>query len=507
MKKWLLLLLGLLLIALLTYFCFTSKQESIRQDLIANTKSALGTQGSAIEVGIKGKEFKTTRIITLKGVVPSKEEKAKAEELAKAVAGVAGVENLLVVQKPKVVAKPKVEAPKPKVVAKPIPSPYTISATKAKDGTIVLNGYVPNEEAHQKIVADTKALFGDDKVTDNLKVSKGAPTAWLETSELALNKLKDVDYGEFNISDSDFTFKGYIGSDKAKKELLSEFDSKLSSAYKGSYNIDAPAPIPSPYTISATKAKDGSIVLNGYVPNEEVHQKIVADAKALFGDDRVTDNLKVSKGAPTAWLETSELGLNKLKDVDYGEFNISDSDFTFKGYIGSDEAKKELLSELNSSLDSNYKGSYLIDAPEVKIEEPTVEENTTATVESQITNCKSQIDNLLSKEKIHFEYNKATIKQDSYDLLANLVDIINKCPDATVTIEGHTDSDGSAKYNKQLSQKRADAVKAYLENKGVAKERLKAVGYGESKPIASNATKEGKSKNRRIEFKFEGVKQ
>ena len=384
MKKWLLLLLGLLLIALLTYFCFTSKQESIRQDLITNTKSALGTQGGAIEVGIKGKEFKTTRIITLKGIVPSKEEKAKAEELAKAVAGVAGVENLLIVQKPKVVAKPKVEAPKPKVVAKPIPSPYTISATKAKDGTIVLNGYVPNEEAHQKIVAD---------------------------------------------------------------------------------------------------------------------------AKALFGDDRVTDNLKVSKGAPTAWLETSELALNKLKDVDYGEFNISDSDFTFKGYIGSDEAKKELLSELDSSLDSNYKGSYLIDAPEAKIEESAVEENTTATVESQITNCKSQIDNLLSKEKIHFEYNKATIKQDSYDLLANLVDIINKCPDATVTIEGHTDSDGSAKYNKQLSQKRADAVKAYLENKGVAKERLKAVGYGESKPIASNATKEGKSKNRRIEFKFEGVKQ
>jgi len=382
MKKWLLLLLGLLLIVLLTYFCFTSKQEDIRQDLIANTKSALGEQRSAIDVGIKGDEYKTTRIVTLKGVVPSEEEKAKAEELAKAVAGVAGVENQLIVQKPKVVAKPKVEAPKPKVVATPIPSPYTIAATKAKDGSIVLSGYVPNAEVHQKIVADAKALFGDDKVTDNLKESKGAPTAWLETSELGLQKLKDVDYGEFAISDNDFSFKGYIGSDEAKKGLLSEFDSKLNSAYKGSYEIDAPRP---------------------------------------------------------------------------------------------------------------------------KVEE-SVEENKTVTIEEQIASCKNQIDELLSNEKIHFDYNKATIKQDSYKLLVNLVDIINKCPDTIVTIEGHTDSDGSAKYNKLLSQKRANAIKAYLENRGVAKERLRAVGYGESKPVASNATREGKQKNRRIEFKFQGVK-
>ncbi len=382
MKKWLLLLLGLLLIVLLTYFCFTSKQEDIRQDLIANTKSALGEQRSAIDVGIKGDEYKTTRIVTLKGVVPSEEEKAKAEELAKAVAGVAGVENQLIVQKPKVVAKPKVEAPKPKVVAAPVPSPYTIAATKAKDGAIVLSGFVPNAEVHQKIVADAKALFGDDKVADNLKESKGAPTAWLETSELGLQKLKDVDYGEFAISDNDFTFKGYIGSDEAKKGLLSEFDSKLNSAYKGSYEIDAPRP---------------------------------------------------------------------------------------------------------------------------KVEE-SVEENKTVTIEEQIASCKNQIDELLSNEKIHFDYNKATIKQDSYKLLVNLVDIINKCPDTIVTIEGHTDSDGSAKYNKLLSQKRANAIKAYLENRGVAKERLRAVGYGESKPVASNATREGKQKNRRIEFKFQGVK-
>ena len=112
---------------------------------------------------------------------------------------------------------------------------------------------------------------------------------------------------------------------------------------------------------------------------------------------------------------------------------------------------------------------------------------------------------MLSNEKIHFELDKATIKQNSYTLLVSLVEVINKCPDTIVTIEGYTDSDGSTKYNKQLSQKRADVVKAYLENRGVAKERLIAIGYGESKPIADNATEDGRQKNRRIEFKFKGV--
>ena len=501
MKKWLLLLLGLLLIALLTYFCFTSKQEGIRQDLIANTKSALGKQGHAIDVGVKGTEFKETRIVTLKGVVPSKEEKAKAEELAKAAEGVAGVDNQLVI------AKPKVAAPKAEVVV--VPSPYILSASKAKDGVIILNGYVPNAQVHEKLVSDAKALFGDSKVTDNLKVSKGAPAAWLETSELGLNKFKDVDYGEFALSDSDFTFKGYIGSDKAKKALLSEFNSKLNSAYKGSYEIEAPEAILSPYILSATKTKDGVIVLSGYVSNAQNHQLLVSDAKALFGSSKVTDNLKEANGAPVAWIETSTLALEKLQNVDYGEFALRDKDLSFKGYIGSEDAKKALVDELNSKLNSEYKGSYEIDAPKaVEVAEnnsSTKVENSKAKVEEEVVNCKNQIDNLLRDKKIHFEYNKAAIKQDSYKLLVSLVDVINKCPDSKVVIEGHTDSDGSAKYNKRLSQKRANAVKSYLENRGVAKERLKAIGYGESKPVASNATKAGREKNRRIEFKFKGV--
>ena len=69
-----------------------------------------------------------------------------------------------------------------------------------------------------------------------------------------------------------------------------------------------------------------------------------------------------------------------------------------------------------------------------------------------------------------------------------------------VRIEGHTDSDGRASYNKKLSDRRAKSVRRYLVAAGVKSARLVAVGYGEEKPIDSNKTDEGKSNNRRVEF-------
>ena len=72
-------------------------------------------------------------------------------------------------------------------------------------------------------------------------------------------------------------------------------------------------------------------------------------------------------------------------------------------------------------------------------------------------------------------------------------------PDLNVVIEGHTDSVGTAAYNKKLSQRRAEAVKEYMVGNGIDANRLKAQSFGEDKPIASNKTKEGRQQNRRVE--------
>ncbi len=104
-------------------------------------------------------------------------------------------------------------------------------------------------------------------------------------------------------------------------------------------------------------------------------------------------------------------------------------------------------------------------------------------------------------EKVMFEYDKATISSQSHELLNDVATVMKENANVKkVRIEGHTDGDGSAKYNKTLSQGRADAVKDFIVAAGVEAERLESVGYGEDKPIADNKTEEGKEANRRVEF-------
>lgn len=106
---------------------------------------------------------------------------------------------------------------------------------------------------------------------------------------------------------------------------------------------------------------------------------------------------------------------------------------------------------------------------------------------------------------IYFDFDKATFKQDSYNELNKLERMMAQNPAMQVEIGGHTDVVGPKNYNKFLSQKRAEAVKDFLTKKGIDTRRIKAVGYGSSKPLASNDDeKEGRELNRRVEFKVTG---
>jgi outer membrane protein OmpA-like peptidoglycan-associated protein len=103
--------------------------------------------------------------------------------------------------------------------------------------------------------------------------------------------------------------------------------------------------------------------------------------------------------------------------------------------------------------------------------------------------------------EVLFDFNKAVIKTQFYPFLNDTKTIFDKYPTMKVQIDGHTDSKGTDAYNQKLSEKRAKAVMDYLVKKvGIAADRLKAVGYGESKPAYSNDTEEGRAKNRRVEF-------
>lgn len=104
------------------------------------------------------------------------------------------------------------------------------------------------------------------------------------------------------------------------------------------------------------------------------------------------------------------------------------------------------------------------------------------------------------KADMLFDFDSSTLKAGAYDEISRVAQVLVQYPQTNITIAGHTDSKGTEAYNQQLSERRAQVVKNALAGQGVNPGRLSAVGYGESRPIASNDTESGRQLNRRVEI-------
>lgn len=101
---------------------------------------------------------------------------------------------------------------------------------------------------------------------------------------------------------------------------------------------------------------------------------------------------------------------------------------------------------------------------------------------------------------ITFDVGRAEIKDEFYPVLDSVAIVIDKYSRTTVEVEGHTDNSGAAELNQILSEQRAQSVASYLRKRGVGKQRFVVSGYGESRPVASNNTAQGRAENRRVEI-------
>jgi len=114
---------------------------------------------------------------------------------------------------------------------------------------------------------------------------------------------------------------------------------------------------------------------------------------------------------------------------------------------------------------------------------------------------------LTFKSDFTFAVNSSTLRSGLYNELDRVAQILTAYPQTTILVAGHTDSTGSEEYNMTLSQKRADSVKNALVQRGVAAQRINAVGYGESQPVGDNETEFGRQQNRRVEVRINPMTQ
>ncbi len=251
----------------------------------------------------------------------------------------------------------------------------------------------------------------------------------------------------------------------------------------------APPPAAAP-PFELTLAHDGqSLTLSGNVPDAATRNAIIERARAIFGEDNVRADIGLAGGPPGKIAEiVNQRLLPGLAQLETGRAIIGDSRLTLTGVADSEPKRLALMESLSANLPSPWLPVFSIQAR-------------ASDADDNARDCERRFSESLKAQRIHFATNQAEIRPDSYPLLDQLAKAAATCPESRIEIAGHTDSAGAAEYNRKLSQRRARAVADYLFRKGIPRERLVARGYGESRPIASNATPEGMRKNRRIEMR------
>ena len=242
-------------------------------------------------------------------------------------------------------------------------------------------------------------------------------------------------------------------------------------------------PLPDPY-ITEFELSSGQLLLKGHA-DQALQDSLLGQAESLVGTGRVTDQLTWIEGAPEGWDAAVVAVIEGLGMLDQGDAKIVNQEITITGET-SDPTAKEQIERL---LASNAPGFTYQVQLDVKPE-----------LSQAAINCQQQFSQLLAEAKIKFDTGKATIKQESYDLLNRLAEVANQCPNTRLEIAGHTDASGHPAFNRYLSQSRAEAVRQYLIQQGVDSGRLVAKGYGSERPVADNATAAGRATNRRVEI-------
>lgn len=154
---------------------------------------------------------------------------------------------------------------------------------------------------------------------------------------------------------------------------------------------------------------------------------------------------------------------------------------------------KGIAYSFNANLEGFYPNSELIEIENL-------EESKVINIDLYLNPIK--IGSKVKLNNLFFDFNKATIKEDSYLELNKLKKLLSDNPKLKIKIGGHTDSKGDDAYNQRLSENRAKAVQEYLVKNGISESRISFQGYGESLPIAENDTEENMAKNRRVEFEI-----
>ncbi len=361
---------------------------------------------------------------------------------------------------------------------------------KRFDNVVTITGFAPSTAERDQIGQAAEA-FGIN-VVNRVEVAAGAPegVAWGDAASAVIGGLKDASNGTAMLTAAGASVDADLAPETVGVEEATQAFSSAMVAGVNASSIEYRLPQVSPFVWKAQNTDNPSV--SGYVPSKSLEQKILDEAGEIFDGAQIDNQLILASGAPRGFEAAASVGLGQISRLEGGTAEISDTTLTVTGVALTQAAKADIERKIQNGVPPGFSGR-----PDISVKPAPLETGGLGALTPQ--QCQLELNGVLTGG-INFETNKADISETSLAVLDRLAYTAQQCPEAAIEIGGHTDADGSDEYNQSLSERRANAVANYIIVSGVSSSRLTAIGYGESKPIASNDTDEGKAQNRRIEF-------
>lgn len=381
---------------------------------------------------------------------------------------------------------------------RPVITPFTLRFTIDADGARFETCAADTLAARDRIIQAAAAAGAQGVLTCTIGLGVPSPQ-WGDAVVTAIGALAQLGQGTVAFSDADVTF---IAAEGTGQDDFDRVIGELSAALPDVFSLDGVLPTPQvdsasastgPARLIATLSEDGRLRLRGRLPEGPVGRSVEAYARALFGAARTDIATRAVADLPQGWSIRAMAGLQALSQVGEGTMTLEPETLRLEGRTGdaavASEITRFLAGELGQAAAFDVAVRY-DEALDPVAALPTPEQ------------CVERIQEIQAEGKITFDPGSVEINESAGEVLDRIAEVLPDCQHVRMEISGHTDSQGREEMNLNLSQSRADAVLNGLLAREVLVSNLVAQGYGESQPLASNETEEGREQNRRIEFRL-----
>ncbi len=377
---------------------------------------------------------------------------------------------------------------------RPVITPFTLRFVKDEDSARFEACSADTETAQDRILKAGIAAGAADSASCTIGLGVPSPN-WSKAVVQAIQALNQLGQGSIAFADADVTLIAAPGTDSnAFDRVVGELENALPEVFALTAKLPkVEDPNAGPPEFTATLSPEGQVQLRGRLSNEGLRDLADSYAKSHFGSDKVYTAARLDDDLPDDWPTRVLTALEAMATLANGSVRVTPDQLRVVGNTGNKDADTKVASLLADKLGEG--ADYSIDITyQEKLDPiaglPTPEE------------CEAEIRAILKVGKITFEPGSATIDAAALGTMDDIAEVLKRCGDLPLEIQGYTDSQGRESMNLALSQSRAESVLNELRARRVLTSSFLAKGYGEENPIADNKTEAGREENRRIEFRL-----